>query len=805
MGELASLEIARKVLEDAHIGLWAIELDAGAEPRMYADATMRGLLGITDYSDLTPEAVYRAWYGRIDAAHYDQVNESVEKMTSGMRAEVQYPWHHPTRGEIWVRCAGLLDRSYTKGVRLQGRHQDISDVVHIQRSSGRRELEQRAAASREALLSGITKTLYGYDLRVDLDTLKYAVIPGTGMESSVEFLRRTDDYLVAYEKKLSHVVGCRDDLSRILSPENLRAVARAGHSGLYRTLEYPILLMSGYSGWEEMSVFIDTDSDGRPQCNVLVRDVTEAHERAARRERELRAAAAKDALLSGITRMLYGYNLTVDLSTQKYEVIIGSGMDDIISFIAENTDYPTVSEQGLAMVTPEFRGRLREVLSLEGLRRAAAEGRTGLLGTFEYELLFEGVSHWHEISVFLGPNETGVFEASILGRDITEQHRRVENRLQAEREVNAAKSYFFSTVSHDLRTPLNAIIGFSELLEMGVADEAERTRYLSSIRSSSRVLMDLINDVLDLSKLEAGKMEIETEPTDLWTLVEEIRSAFALEASRKGLFLEVDLAGCCARHELDPQRIRQVLFNLVGNAVKFTEKGGITIRVRQRPCAAEGCCGLELAVSDTGCGIAQTDQAKLMMPFVQVHGQGRHGGTGLGLAICRQLAQRMGGELTLRSLYGAGSTFTLSLPQVKIVTATEAAPAPAPVVKPPVVCKRAKRVLVVDDSSVNLAVLRALLERCGCRDIVTAADGREALAYLLNAERPFDLVLTDLWMPDMDGDALVRAIRANPKFDGLPVYAVTADVEAQKDYMTVGFTGLLLKPLTLASLAPVLA
>jgi signal transduction histidine kinase len=373
-----------------------------------------------------------------------------------------------------------------------------------------------------------------------------------------------------------------------------------------------------------------------------------------------------------------------------------------------------------------------------------------------------------------------------------------EAQFEAERSANQAKSLFFSTVSHDIRTPLNAILGFSELLESGEVGEAERARYISSIRSSGKVLARLVDDILDLSKIESGKLEIIKEPTDIPLLAREVIAACEVVRQRKSLVLQADIDEEMPLVRVDPQRVRQLLFNLLSNAYKYTAQGTITVRVVWR----DGT--LTLSVADTGKGISQEDIERILQPFVQVADKNHRDGTGLGLAICQRLATLMGGELKVESEVGVGSTFTITLHNIEAVDPSIVR---AEHVGGPARAEQLRllpaRVLVVDDSPVNRAVLKAMLARCGVEDVAMAGNGREALV-LLKGGAHYDLVLSDLWMPEMDGRALVHAIRADAKLAGLPVYLVTADVEARSQAESDGFTGVLLKPITLDGLRAVL-
>ena len=378
--------------------------------------------------------------------------------------------------------------------------------------------------------------------------------------------------------------------------------------------------------------------------------------------------------------------------------------------------------------------------------------------------------------------------------------RRRERRLEHEKTMS--KSYFFSTVSHDIRTPLNAIIGFSEMLKAGFKTEAEREQALDSILVSGRTLLGLINDVLDLSKLESGKMQIALEPTDCPRLLHVVMDAFRISGKKPGLDLLCEIGEMPALM-LDPQRLRQIVFNLVGNAVKFTERGHVTLRAGyERPADAE--TGVfRLSVEDTGCGIAEEDQKRICSAYVQVGAKlARNGGTGLGLAICAQLVKAMGGELKVKSELGKGSTFEIEIPDVRSTVLPEvSAPAVPDGAVPAASSRPVRRILLVDDSKMNLMVLKALLKKAGDYETTMAMDGQEALKALEEAgAKPYDLVLTDMWMPNLDGEGLVKDIRANASLAALRVLVVTADVEIREKAAEMGFDGILLKPVTTAAL-----
>ena len=406
--------------------------------------------------------------------------------------------------------------------------------------------------------------------------------------------------------------------------------------------------------------------------------------------------------------------------------------------------------------------------------------------------------------IFAIEEERDELRQAIIEREHTAKHAAaLENALERARAAEKARSTFFSIVSHDIRTPLNAILGYAQLLRLGVSSQAERDDALDSISASGTTLMQLLDDVLDLSKLDAGKITLKREPVLLSQLTDEVFSSFKMAAGKKGVAL-VNKTADVPKVLLDGLRFRQILFNLIGNGVKFTDRGAVMVS------ATYSDKRLVLSVADTGGGMPSDKLDHVLDPFFQIydpsHAPDRPIGTGLGLAICRSLVEIMGGEITVESELGKGSTFRLSIPGVEPVEDDKPPPAHEPMA--PVDKKNhPKRVLVVDDSSVNRSVLTALLEWAGVASIGQAVDGEEAFSKLASAYKsgePYDLVFSDYWMPNMNGLELVEKLRADQRFKDLPVYVVTADTEAKKNERIKLFTGFLLKPVTYKNLATIL-
>jgi signal transduction histidine kinase/ActR/RegA family two-component response regulator/HPt (histidine-containing phosphotransfer) domain-containing protein len=400
-------------------------------------------------------------------------------------------------------------------------------------------------------------------------------------------------------------------------------------------------------------------------------------------------------------------------------------------------------------------------------------------------------------------------EAAEIARDAAELA-----RSEAE-AANQAKSTFLATMSHEIRTPMNGVLGMVEVLERQGLNEVQH-RTVSTMRDSGETLLHIIDDVLDFSKIEAGRFELEATPFSLSSLVEGALDTFRPEAVAKGLTLGAEVAAGSDDALLgDPTRVRQILFNLLSNALKFTEHGGVRVRAATAA-LGEGRTRVTLAVSDTGIGLDATECARLFKPFVQADTSTtrRFGGTGLGLSIVRRLAQLMDGDVTVASKPGAGSTFTVTLTLHAAPAASPLKSLLRPVARTPVaraartsvnVATRpgeGPRVLVVDDHPVNREVLVLQLKLLGIA-ADSAANGVDALAAWAHGR--YAAVLADIHMPHMDGNELARRVREMEAERGdtcTPIVAVTADAVKGEEArcLAAGMDAYLVKPVNIARL-----
>ncbi|CCG09263.1 ATP-binding protein [Pararhodospirillum photometricum] len=374
-----------------------------------------------------------------------------------------------------------------------------------------------------------------------------------------------------------------------------------------------------------------------------------------------------------------------------------------------------------------------------------------------------------------------------------------------------AKSAFLATMSHEIRTPMNGVLGMLDVLGR-TALSPDQAHAVGIIRESAHSLMRLINDILDFSKIEAGRLELEHIPLSLPDTLESVLAPLRPAARAKGLGLGAEVGPDVPAQGLgDPTRLRQILYNLVGNALKFTADGEVKVCL-ERLSVPGDTPWIRIKVSDTGIGMTPEQTARLFRPFAQAEASTarRFGGTGLGLSICRQLVQGMGGRIAVESSPGDGTTFGVDLPfpSCEGVPATGADAADAPADTPLPCFAPEAPVLVVDDNPINREVIVCQLRALGCA-AVTAVDGHDALSVL--ARQPVALVITDCAMPSMDGLALARHLRAeaSPAAGGgsLPILGLSANAqagEAQRCRMA-GMDDFLTKPVSTARLGMALA
>ena len=412
-------------------------------------------------------------------------------------------------------------------------------------------------------------------------------------------------------------------------------------------------------------------------------------------------------------------------------------------------------------------------------RRAAAWGELGLTMK-DFSIADHSLAFGTAISL-----------QKTLMAELQETIKNLERARDEAKAASLAKSTFLSVMSHEIRTPLNGILGMTQVMIHDTSDEETRSR-LDIVQQSGEGLLAILNDLLDLSRIEAGKIELESIPFEMSEVLSRAHSAFTALANKKGLSMPLDTVGIEGRFIGDPTRIRQIVYNLLSNALKFTESGSVAIRAH----AIDG--GLEIVVADTGIGIAPDKLSEIFREFNQADTSinRRFGGTGLGLSIARDLATLMGGSIAVESRVGEGSRFTVRLQLVRTGD-------PEPVTEPVEDAQTATlspgslRVLAAEDNDVNQLVLRTILEQCGIK-VTIVSNGREAVDAW--TRQPWDVILMDIQMPVMGGVEATRLIRTQEieiRRRATPIVALTANTMTHQlpEYEAAGFSGLVAKPI----------
>ena len=473
----------------------------------------------------------------------------------------------------------------------------------------------------------------------------------------------------------------------------------------------------------------------------------------------------------------------IEWVNEAFTRISGHAFADVVGRTpSEVLDAPTPSHNALQILRDAQRERRPCVIEIQNITK-------------------DGRLIWMEVSMtpVLKPDGSAdVFIA--IERDITQTKAHAAELAAAREAAEAAaqaKSAFLATMSHEIRTPMNGVIGVAELLEETRLDPQQR-QYVGTIIESGRALLTIINDVLDLSKFQAGKVELRVEPFLVADCVAGALDLLRPTAQKKGIALTSDLPDPFPRHLGDAGRLRQILLNLIGNAVKFTAEGQVNVALSLKPGARRDT--IQIAITDTGIGIAADRIGHVFDSFTQADASisRQFGGTGLGLTISRLMAQQMGGDIAVSSELGKGSAFTVTLRLPAAPVEGDAAGQGDGAGLP----RTALRLLIAEDNRTNMLIARKLLER-SVATLAEAGNGR--IAVEMYRANPPDLVLMDVSMPEMDGLAATRAIRCHEAEAGLPrcpIHALTAyaSVEQENACLEAGIDGVLTKPLSRADL-----
>ena len=894
----------QEVLRQAQTGLWAIELDEGKAPRMYADSSMLELLGFD--KEPLPEECYRVWYDRIEDKYYPVVQDAVERLTADERAEVQYSWEHPKWGKIFVRCGGVRDSSYSPGVCLRGYHQNISDTIMLKQEydSIIRTLNNECMVILRCNLTNkqykIIKRLDGYndcflggaDYEADLrKCIEHEAAPQYSRNVldilEPEFIHQK---LQDGERELERIFRCRNggwrrlrvlptgdypdtapwviiaideqdaQIEQRLSERSAKiaisqlyklVVSVNLSEGLYNCIHYSGKILDlGHHGqfkdfYRQMSdkmiekdrglfeqVFLlETYKDNRylegalhllDESNhlhfysfyaVYLRQDMENHIiLTIRNVDDKQMAERKAEVLTKLCNSyysVYAFDLEHDIEEaiwqedqiRQKEFPKGSLHHYYDKFVREYV-YPEDQEKMRRAGTAEF---LQNTLTPEqpvldiDFRRVYPDGIQWVRSRFSIEEMRDGVV---TKVVFANMN---IHEQKLAELEQEEQNRKaLLAAYETAKKANEAKSNFLAQMSHDIRTPMNAIIGMTSIASKHLDNPQKIADCLTKITSSSNHLLKLINEILDMSKIEKGKLELKAKPFYLDRLMKELYEIIRLEADSKQQTISFQTDGIIHNKLLgDELRIKQVLLNLSNNAVKYTSVGGhidIAVHEVSAKSADKGC--FVFTVQDNGIGMPEDYLDYIFVPFSRAEDARRSQiqGTGLGMSIAQGIVEAMQGNIQVESEKGRGSRFTITVNLQIAEDETYVMPEDISHLnqRSDKDCVRRAsedgngemqtdcnaqgiRLLLVEDNALNLEIARTLLMDFGF-EVDSARDGLEALkTFTDSSPDTYQAILMDLQMPVMDGYTSAREIRRSSHVQALkiPIIALTANAFAQ--------------------------
>lgn len=887
------------VLYDAKVGTWYIEITEGEQSRMYADRAMLELLGIDGMP--TPEECYTGWYDRIETEYLEIVGNTVETMIGGKHGEVSYAWNHPQWGQIYVRCGGTRDKSYEKGIRLCGYHQNVSELVTLKKES--RQLK----SFNEIMLTSL-KDLYFSVMVIDLEVnLIYPLHMVKGSEEI--YSEDLNAYHVLARLPEFYHPNDRERLSREISVENFFHLKEAGEKKFIREYRRKI---DGEYHWVSISGYFIQEGHKSCQMMLTVQDIDEQKKQEKEYQQYLqnRLEGSLELLRmslqnTNIFEYLYYpqeqkitlpdevaqyYNCEKEYTNIRetfaknmvdaeyyeefcsmYEKIRNGKKNESMCYKSSNGEYwHRVSITGVSfddagkttlavgiieditrqkqmekesrryqslykfMVNNEYDGICIVDLKTGRVEVEIAEHIAPAHGSAEEEPeevtnrfletfvcredqeryhqemntkrvierleRGEGVVHFYfqsgeegrkrhkELTYrYFNKKRTKLF---VCIRDI-EQQNRIEKKskevlqeaFESANRANEAKSGFLTKMSHDIRTPMNAIVGMTAIAEAHIDDKERVQDCLDKIKIANRHLLSLINEVLDMSRMESGKQDLTVEKVDLQELLYSVVSMIQTKAEEKHQELSVEILSVTHKRVIgDYLRLQKIFNNILANAVKYTQKNGtIKVKMKEFPSVHKDYGCYRFIFQDNGYGMSKEFQKKIFEPFERSDDSRVSGeeGTGLGMSIVYNLVQLMKGDIQVISELNQGSEFTVTL-WLKLLHHEQSGNQEAIQSSS---CMEGssffpgKRALVVEDNELNVEIASEILKMFGL-EVVLAYNGAEAVEhYQKQKSGYFDIIFMDIQMPVMDGYASARVIRDSGHSDSakIPIVAMTAN------------------------------
>ena len=510
-----------------------------------------------------------------------------------------------------------------------------------------------------------------------------------------------------------------------------------------------------------------------------------------------------DHTMAALTKRLYGFNLTVDIFTGEYRLIKGTGMQEVLSEMERYVDYKVIVNRLNKTIHPDYLQRYMDIFSFDNIKQMA--GMKGYIRSFEMPVRYtdEGDYQWHELTLFIDADEHDEPVVNILGRDVTQAHRQAEaeSQLAIAKAANKAKTNFLFNMSHDIRTPMNAIMGFTDLLPKHLDDKELARNYLHKIQTSNEFLLSLINNVLEMARIESGKTTLDEQLMDFDEFHDTLNAVFEPQMQQKGITFtrtaEIEHMNILC----DVTKLREIYLNILSNALKYTPRGGkVTMHTIELPSNRPDQVVFQCRVSDTGIGMSPDFLPHLFEEFTRerTSTESRVIGTGLGMPIVKHLVELMKGTIQVESELGKGTTFIVTIPH-SLVQEEEQRPTSSPASKPDYTLFLGRRVLIAEDNDLNAEISEAILGEVGFLT-ERAVDGQECVEKLRQAAPDYyALILMDIQMPRMDGYEATRHIRQfpDPAKAHIPIVAMTANAfyEDRGNAIMAGMDGHLSKPI----------
>lgn len=934
MEKLGAIELSSDILKKSNIGLWAFELDEGCAPRMYADEAMLKLIGLEH--QISPEETYHAWYDNIDKEAYGFVSDAVDKMINGEHAEVQYPWHCPDGSIITVRCGGVRNYEYKKGIRIEGTHQDITRMLHLDEKEASDRIFRRDKDIIEILASEYSSVYY-IDLTTDgltpytmnaetettfgsvfrsgityseayrlyVDKLVYPEDRGFMFKAGaigniMKELRTKKTFITTYRSAEGHY--CEMKFVKVGNEESMPTGVALGFADkdaelrgkqedervLQRNIEIIEILASEYSSVyyiDMMTGELDpytmneqTESEfgsifrSGIQYSQAFRMYVDKLVYPQDKERMLKAGSVYNILeeLSSKKTFVTQYRnsegeycemkfVKVGDSENPESVALGfSNKDDeiraevarkekqerdaaVISGLSDDfgcvvyTSYDKYDEihyrfdpffekhiEGWSRIT-NFRERLlklantimhpedREAFFNATTPEAVKEAvdRDGVYYV-NFRTLVDGQETYYQAKFAKDERhpETNVIAGF---HNVDKETKRELEALEQAKLANKAKTDFLFNMSHDIRTPMNAIIGFTDMAVKHVDDRERVVDCLGKTKAASELLLSLINDILDMSRIESGKVIMNENEGDVLLCFANLESTLNELAAAKDIELTFTVEDVRNRYVyFDAGRCMRVFVNLISNAIKYTNHGG-WVKVKAVQTGVKGDCGLfRFTVEDNGIGMSEDFQRRAFDEFARENTATVSGiqGTGLGLSVCRVFVNAMGGTISCSSKQGEGSTFTVTLSfRIREVTEDEVrndGPSGSDVVG----CDLAgRRVLLVEDNELNLEIAEDILTEEGM-EVETANDGTVAVDRMRDKGPDYyDFILMDIQMPSMNGYEATGMIRQMYPQSDIPIIALSANAftEDREASIKAGMNDHVAKPINVSELNRVIS